>query len=1032
MRYRSEVSMNGLARAARRLRGGRPGLNVRPRLRLAARRGVGLGDGASGGSSVLEGAMAAGAKLERFSGVRGAGPPRSRWPASRRPTTSRFVVNDLVRGKGVFGETPKTTVETTALPQSNCIVAAKGRLAIRAGLSGLWGLLAWGGLLATGNLVNGMRAFAGFPRCLLAGFLLLAGAAGLVAEDVGADDFALVDPQLKLVKIDSDEKESLLALAADGMGRIFAGGREGLFVYEPDPRGLYLARRELYRFPSNSWVYNIAIRGRDLYVLTVAALYVFPDGVVRREGLQPKRLLWGCPVAHVHQGLHGMTFGPDGDLYISTGDQAWYYGNFSSRPDHWGHWNLYHGPDSAAMPYTGAGGVLRLSPDGKELAVVANGTRNDCGLAFDTYWNLFGNDNDHESMPKEYVPGRLLHITPGAYFNWPRGWMPEKQPWRFDLLETMTPNLGRDVPVGMCYYDDDFLPEKYRHCLYVARWGNHSIPRCPIDPAGDTFQTEERPFLTGKNQARPLNVIVGRGGRLFAIICYMAQNEESPVYRSDLVMITRRDDAANAPFRAVDPTQATLGQLMKELGTASWSRRFAAHVELTRRGAESLRAAAQKLDARKANAPATPHLIWLAAASESSGARSKIIAFAEHPSSVIRSLAMRALARFGAGAQAQEVFSRGLKDADPQVRLAALTGFFDQANEFPFESVLNTATSTLDGLSSNSKGTYLRQTAGFLLARRASLQQLSALCEDAEVKRRMMGVLAAGFRLTIPRWDQPLDKSLQLDEGMSQGDIVTYAGGVREDLRQRGPMGIFTIADAWGAGARSDEQETLFALLQHRLADADEKVARQAAFFLRLLDDARSEQAAAAVLGLGPHAAQNGAPLTNAASTGATELPAAYRNLDWAREVLKGDPKKGQELFATRGCATCHSIRDRDAGSGGPSLKGAASRFSLAYIAESIIVPNKSVSPIYRWTLLKLKNGEETSGLITGETATEVEVLLPSAVRHTIKKNEIAVRELQNRSPMPEGLIQTPAELCDLLAFFLAQKEPAGSSPASK
>ena len=870
-----------------------------------------------------------------------------------------------------------------------------------------------------------MRPFTNLSRRVFAAFLLLGWAARLMAGDNVAEDFALADARLRLVKIDSDEKESLLGLAADGMGRIFAGGREGLFVYAPDPGGLYLARRELYRFPPNSWVYNIAARGRDLYVLTVGALYVFPEGAVQRGGLQPRRLLWGCPVAHVHQGLHGMTFGPDGDLYISTGDQVWYYGNFSSRPDHWGHWNLYHGPDSTPTPYTGAGGVLRLTPDGKELAVMASGTRNDCGLAFDSDWNLFGNDNDHESMPKEYVPGRLLHITTGAYFNWPRGWMPEKQPWRFDLLETMTPNLGRYVPVGMCYYDDDFLPAKYRHCLYVARWGDHSIPRCPIEPAGDTFKTEEQPFLTGKNQARPVNVIVGRGGRLFAIICYMAQNEESPAYRSDLVMITRGDDAANAPFRAFDETKATPRQLMRELGASSWSRRLAAHVELTRRGADSFRAAAQKLAATDANSPAMAHLIWLAAADDSPFARSKLIALAGHHSSVIRSLALRALARFGAGAEAEEVFSGGLKDTDPRVRLAALTGLFNQAKEFPFDDIVTTATSTLEGMSNNRDGTYLRQTASFLLARRASLKQLATLCEDPDSKRRMAGVLAAGFRLTVPRSDQPLDKSVPLDEGMAGGDTVTYAGGVREDLRRRGPMGNFTMADAWGAGARSGEEETLFALLLHRLDDADEKVVRQAAFFLRLLDDPRSEREAAAALGLAAHPARSGAALTSAASTGATEMPAAFRNLDWASEAAKGDAKKGQELFATRGCATCHSIRDGDAGSGGPSLKGAASRFSLPYLAESVIVPNKVVSPIYRWTFLKLKNGEETSGLITGETAAEVEVLLPSTVRQTIKKNEIAVRALQNHSPMPEGLIRTPAELGDLLAFFLTQKEPA-------
>jgi putative heme-binding domain-containing protein len=595
-------------------------------------------------------------------------------------------------------------------------------------------------------------------------------------------------------------------------------------------------------------------------------------------------------------------------------------------------------------------------------------------------------------------------------------------------LEGMTPNLGRYVPVGMCYYNDDFLPKKYRHCLYVARWGDHSIPRCPIEPADDTFHTEEQPFLQGRNQARPLNVIVGRGGRLFAVVCYMAQNEESPVYRSDLVMITRSDDAANAPFHAFDETQASSRQLMRELASPSWSRRLAAHVELTRRGPGSFRAGAQKLDGLDAKSPATPHLIWLAAADDSAGARSKIIALAGHRSSLIRAQSMGALARFGAGAQAEEVFSRGLQDTDPQVRLAALSGLLNQAKEFPFESTVTAATSTLDSMSSNSNGTYLRQAACFLLARRATLKQLSALCENPDFKHRMMGVLAAGFRLTVPRWDEPLDTSVPLDAGISAGDTVTYAGGVREDLRQRGPMGNFTIADAWSARARGKDDETLFALLFHRLDDADGKIARQAAFFLRLLDDSRSEPQAAAVLGLSRPAAQKAAPLTNAISTGATDLPPAFRDLDWAKEAAKGDPKKGQEIFATRGCATCHSIRDGDAGSGGPSLKGAASRFSLPYIAESIIVPNKVVSPIYRWTLLKLKDGDESSGLITGETATEIEVLLPSAVRRTILKSAIAVRELQNRSPMPEGLVRTPAEVGNLLAFFLSQNEQPSQS----
>ena len=82
------------------------------------------------------------------------------------------------------------------------------------------------------------------------------------------------------------------------------------------------------------------------------------------------------------------------------------------------------------------------------------------------------------------------------------------------------------------------------------------------------------------------------------------------------------------------------------------------------------------------------------------------------------------------------------------------------------------------------------------------------------------------------------------------------------------------------------------------------------------------------------------------------------------------------------------------------------------------MVPNAVVLPLYRWTSLKLKSGEEVDGLLTAETRESVELLLPSATRRTVAKEEIVSRHLQNHSPMPEGLITTPGELRDLLSFL--------------
>ncbi|MCX7420582.1 MAG: hypothetical protein NT013_13730, partial [Planctomycetia bacterium] len=258
---------------------------------------------------------------------------------------------------------------------------------------------------------------------------------------VPPSDYAPSDPDLRLELLDSSPDESFLSIRCDGFGRLFVGGREAVFRYDPDDKGGYKPRVELFRFPPHSWAYDLELRGPDLYVLTMNALYVLPDGAIKTEGLKPKRLLWGVPAGHVHQCFHGLAWGPEGDLYVSMGDPLWYYGDFD-RPDHWGHWSFFtldaKQPNGwQRHPYNGVGAVFRIRPDGTGFQTVATGLRNSCGLVFDSNFNLFTNDNDHEGLPHAYVPGRLNHVVPHAYFSWPRGWMPHITPERADLLDTM-------------------------------------------------------------------------------------------------------------------------------------------------------------------------------------------------------------------------------------------------------------------------------------------------------------------------------------------------------------------------------------------------------------------------------------------------------------------------------------------------------------------------------------------------------------------------------------------------------------------
>ena len=358
-------------------------------------------------------------------------------------------------------------------------------------------------------------------------------------------------------------------------------------------------------------------------MVTVSAVYRIVGGRIKREGLKPERLLWGVPNGHVHQCFHACAWGPEGDLYVSMGDPLWYYGDFT-RPDHWGHWTMFFkrspasstkesskptnsepiakpetakkpddpkstdvaaeiAKDWASMPYNGVGGVFRIRPDGSDLRSFARGLRNPCGLCFDKNWNLFTNDNDHEGMPSLYAPGRLMHVTEGSYWSWPRGWMQSKTPDRADILPMVNDEMGRAVPVLQTYYADGFLPEKYENNLLVTRWCRRTVSRFPLEAKGDTFIAKEHVLLEGRDQARPVGICVGRGGRVFVTICYMAQNEGSPTYRSDLAVITRKDDPDTMPFDACDVTNAGFEKLLEERHRAERNRSSTAFQEIERR-----------------------------------------------------------------------------------------------------------------------------------------------------------------------------------------------------------------------------------------------------------------------------------------------------------------------------------------------------------------------------------------------------------------------------------------------------------------
>jgi putative heme-binding domain-containing protein len=153
----------------------------------------------------------------------------------------------------------------------------------------------------------------------------------------------------------------------------------------------------------------------------------------------------------------------------------------------------------------------------------------------------------------------------------------------------------------------------------------------------------------------------------------------------------------------------------------------------------------------------------------------------------------------------------------------------------------------------------------------------------------------------------------------------------------------------------------------------------------------------------------------------ADKIPPDLLDVDWKLVARDGDAERGRKLFGADGigCAKCHSASGGEAVQGGPSLAGTRKRFTVPYLVESILLPDRQVSQLFKATTIVTADGRVHEGLVIGETSDKLELLSRQAERIEIDKSSVEQRKLQDLSPMPSGLVRKPHELQDILAFLL-------------
>ena len=246
-------------------------------------------------------------------------------------------------------------------------------------------------------------------------------------------------------------------------------------------------------------------------------LYTTGRGTVRRHRQSKAGGAWdvreiiaqGFCGFHHHQ-VSGLTIGPDGWLYLTSGDDD----------------NFVEGSDGSRATVMRTGAVFRCKPDGSKMEAYSIGYRNPYrDVVFDQNANIFHSDNDQEDGSK-FQGCRLVHVAEGADFGWRlftgakccrtdfvrgavAGELPGKVP---PMIKT-----GRGSPAGVLLYQDTQLPKKYQHLMYYPDVYRKLIRAYTVAPDGSTFGiTKEFEFMKSDDPLfRPCQMITGPDGAIY-------------------------------------------------------------------------------------------------------------------------------------------------------------------------------------------------------------------------------------------------------------------------------------------------------------------------------------------------------------------------------------------------------------------------------------------------------------------------------------------------------------------------------------
>ncbi len=316
----------------------------------------------------------------------------------------------------------------------------------------------------------------------------------LAAADT-ASDFR-IPPGFEITEFASEKlANDIYTLTIDPRGRVVVAGRGYIRILADDDRDGRADRAIDFADSPKDGAMGLLWEGSTLYVVGDGGLRRFTDQDRDDRADGPSELILKLKTGGEHD-AHAVRRGPDGWLYVLCGNSA-------------GVDKTHAQEATSPIRRPVAGAVLRISPDGEQTAIVADGFRNPYGMDFNPDGELFTYDSDNErcvSLPW-YEGTRFYQVVPGGRYGWqtpPHGQFWRQPPHFADVVPPIA-DLGRGSPTGVVCYRHLQFPEAYRGGFFLLDWTFGRVYFVKLRPEGASYSGKPEVFLeaTGDNGFAP-------------------------------------------------------------------------------------------------------------------------------------------------------------------------------------------------------------------------------------------------------------------------------------------------------------------------------------------------------------------------------------------------------------------------------------------------------------------------------------------------------------------------------------------------